>query len=62
MPSSEKCAELQSLDEQGWCPLHYAARHYSSDLLCAALDVDEGVCDRGSHERVYVCVCVCECV
>ena len=42
MPSSAKCAELQAQDDQGWCPLHYAARYYCSDLLAAALDVEEG--------------------
>ena len=40
--SSAKCAELQAQDDQGWCPLHYAARYYCSDLLAAALDVEEG--------------------
>ena len=41
--SASKCAELQALDEHGWCPLHYAARYYCSDVLAAALDVEEGV-------------------
>lgn len=41
--SGSKCAELQAEDEHGWCPLHYAARYYSSDILAAALDVEEGM-------------------
>ena len=41
--SSAKCAELQTLDEHGWCPLHYAARYYCSDILAAALDVEKGL-------------------
>ena len=65
VPSSAKCAELQAQDDQGWCPLHYAARYYCSDLLAAALDVEEGelyihaaacfVCDAGNvrHGVVY---------
>ena len=51
VPSSAKCAELQAQDDQGWCPLHYASRYYCSDLLAAALDVEEG-------DLACVCVCV----
>ena len=47
--SASKCAELQALDKQGWCPLHYAARYYCPDILAAALDVEEGV---------YTCTCI----
>ena len=43
VPATLLCAELQALDEHGWCPLHYAARYYCSDVLAAALDVEEGV-------------------
>ena len=48
VPSGDKCAELQAHDDQGWCPLHYAARYYCPDILAAALDVEEG----------GLCVCV----
>ena len=58
MPSGDKCAELQAQDDQGWCPLHYAARYYCPDILAAALDVEEGglcVCVRERERCVSGC-------
>ena len=55
MPSSAKCSELQAQDDQGWCPLHYAARYYCSDLLAAALDVEEGELLMQTTLHCHVC-------